>query len=115
MTNPAFWRALDELIQTSELVIDRPAGTQHPRYEDLVYHVDYGYLKDTRSMDGGGIDVWRGTDNGAGLIAVIVTVDLVKRDSEMKLLIDVTGDEISYIENFHNNSDCMKGLLIHRA
>ena len=66
-------------------------------------------------MDGGGIDVWHGTNAGAGLIAVIVTVDMVKRDSEIKLLIDTTEDEIAYVDGFHNNSDKMKGLLIRRA
>lgn len=114
MTNPDFWGALDALIAESELVIDRPAGTRHPRYESLVYEVDYGYLKNTRSMDGGGIDVWRGTNAGAGLGAVMVIVDMVKRDSEIKLLIDMTENETAYVEKFHNNSDKMKGLLIRR-
>ncbi len=114
MINPGFWLALDKLIATSELVVDRPAGTCHPRYPALVYGVDYGYLAQTRSMDGGGIDVWRGTNAGAGLVAIITTVDLVKRDSEIKLLIDVTEGEIAYIDDFHNNSDKMKGLLIRR-
>lgn len=102
------------MIASSALVIDRPAGTQHPRYPDLVYGVDYGYLEGTSSMDGGGIDVWRGTDAGMGLVAVMVTVDMVKRDSEIKLIIGATEDEIAYVVAFHNNSDKMKGLLIRR-
>ena len=57
-----FWKAIDSLVQESEIVIDRPKGSHHPRYPELVYPVDYGYLKNTSSMDGGGIDVWRGTD-----------------------------------------------------
>jgi inorganic pyrophosphatase len=105
---------LDELVSTSELVIDRPAGSRHQRYPDLVYGVDNGYLAGTSSMDLGGIDVWRGTNAGAGLVAIMVTVDMVKRDSEIKLLIDAMEDEIKYIANFHNNSDRMKGLLIRR-
>lgn len=115
MTNPGFWKAMDALIAKSEVVIDRPAGTHHPRYEPLVYEVDYGYLADTHSMDGGGIDLWRGTNAGDGLTAVVVTVDLLKRDSEIKLLIDMTADEIVWVEKFHNHSDKMKGLLIRRA
>lgn len=55
--NKEFWEALDNLVRESEIVIDRPKGTVHPRYQDLVYKVDYGYLKNTFSMDGGGIDV----------------------------------------------------------
>lgn len=114
MTNPAFWQVLDELIAKSEIAIDRPKGTPHPRYPDLIYGVDYGYLEGTRSMDGGGIDVWRGTSADAELTAIMVTVDLVKRDSEIKLLIGMTEDEISYVVHFHNDSDQMKGLLIRR-
>ena len=52
-----FWSALDTLVRQSEIVIDRPRGSSHPRYPDFIYPVDYGYLKSTASMDGGGIDV----------------------------------------------------------
>ncbi len=53
--NSDFWNALDELVHYSEIVIDRPKGTPHPRYPDFIYQVDYGYLKDTSSMDGAGM------------------------------------------------------------
>ena len=55
--NDEFWAALDELVSKSEIVIDRPKGSAHPRFPDFIYRVDYGYLKDTASMDGAGIDV----------------------------------------------------------
>ena len=51
--NSEFWNAIDSLVKESEIVIDRPKGTAHPKYPDLIYKVDYGYLKDTSSMDGG--------------------------------------------------------------
>ena len=53
--NNDFWRALDSLVDNSEIVIDRPKGTAHPKYPDFIYKVDYGYLKNTSSMDGAGI------------------------------------------------------------
>ena len=56
-----FWQALERLLASSTLVIDRPKGSRHPRFPDLVYDVDYGYLAGTTAMDGGGVDVWRGT------------------------------------------------------
>ena len=62
--NEEFWAALDRLVGESEIVIDRPKGTAHPKFPDFIYKVDYGYLKNTSSMDGGGIDVWVGTDEG---------------------------------------------------
>ena len=55
--NDEFWDALDQLVAGTEIVIDRPKGSAHPRHPGFIYRVDYGYLKDTSSMDGGGIDL----------------------------------------------------------
>lgn len=111
--NPAFWDALDTLVQTSEIVIDRPAGSAHPRYPDFIYRVDYGYLRNTSSMDGGGIDVWVGRD-GDKVVGVVCIVDLVKRDSEIKILIGCNEEELSYIDQTHNETPYMKGILLRR-
>lgn len=111
--NPAFWEALDTLLRTSEIVIDRPAGSAHPRYPDFIYRVDYGYLRNTSSMDGGGIDVWVGSE-GEGIVGVVCIVDLVKRDSEIKILIGCSEEELSYIDKTHNETPYMKGILIRR-
>jgi len=32
-----FWRQLAQLVAESEIVIDRPQGSAHPRYPDFVY------------------------------------------------------------------------------
>ena len=42
--NNQFWKALDELVSNSEIVIDRPKGSAHSKYSDFIYKVDYGYL-----------------------------------------------------------------------
>ncbi len=110
----AFWAALDELLAGARLVIDRPKGSVHPRYPAMVYPLDYGYLEGTQSIDGGGVDVWRGSQEKVGIIAVICTVDLVKRDTETKLLIDCDEAEISTVLSFHNESADMKGALLRR-
>ena len=83
----AFWTALDRLAGESRLVIDRPKGSAHPRYPDFVYPLDYGYLDGTASMDGGGIDCWVGSDPRRQIDAILCIVDLLKRDSEIKILI----------------------------
>ena len=111
--NPDFWTAVDKLITSSEIVIDRPKGSTHPKYPDLIYEVDYGYLKSTSSMDGDGIDVWLGT-NGKSADAIICIVDLLKRDSEIKILIGCTEEEKEHIYDFHNKSEYMKGVLVRR-
>lgn len=114
-TDTEFWNALDTLVSGSKIVIDRPKGTRHPKYPTLLYEVDYGYLQNTASMDGGGIDLWRGSASNPAVDAVICIVDLMKRDSEIKILIGCTEGEKQTILAFHNQSEYMKGILIRRA
>ena len=111
--NEDFWKALDELVSNSEVVIDRPRGSAHPRFPDFIYKVDYGYLKDTASMDGSGIDVWVGSGEKK-IDAIMCIVDLVKRDSEIKILIGCTEEEKLEIFKTHNETQYMKGILIRR-
>jgi len=70
-------------------------------------------LENTLSMDGGGIDLWRGT-GGDFVDAIICTVDLMKRDSEIKILIGCSEEEKRLVLETHNNSEYMKGILIRR-
>ena len=111
--NEGFWQAIDKIVDESEIVIDRPVGSAHPRYSHIIYEVAYGYLKNTQSMDGSGIDVWLGSGYRK-VGGIICTVDLLKRDSEIKILIGCDEREIEYIYNFHNESQYMKGILIRR-
>ena len=112
--NAEFWSALEELVACSEIIIDRPKGTAHPRFSSFIYPVDYGYLKDTRSMDGAGIDVWLGSDDRKQIDAVMCIVDRMKKDSEIKILIGCTEEEKQLVYQTHNESPYMKGLLICR-
>jgi len=109
-----FWEALDRLLGESHIVIDRPKYSAHPKYPHCIYPVDYGYLSDTSSMDGSGIDLWLGTSGSRRIDAIICIVDLLKRDSEIKLLIGCTGEETQKILEFHNDSEFMKGILVER-
>ena len=111
----SFWSALDRLWETSEVIIDRPKGSTHWRFPDYVYPLDYGYLKSTASMDGDGIDVWIGTAEERKIVGVICTVDLFKRDSEIKILYGCTEPEILLLEQHHNMTELMQGILIRRT
>jgi inorganic pyrophosphatase len=97
-----FWQHIDKLVFEAEVVIDRPAGTAHPRYPDFIYPLDYGYLRGTSAGDGGGIDVWRGSLPEGNVCGVICTVDLTKRDSEIKILLGCTPQEMQVILQTHN-------------
>ena len=111
--NEDFWKAIDELVSNSEIVIDRHRGSAHPRFPNFIYKVDYGYLKDTASMDGGGIDVWVGSGEKK-IDAIMCIVDLRKKDSEIKILVGCTEEEKLEVYKTHNETQYMKGVLIRR-
>ena len=110
----AFWTYLDSLVQSTEIVIDRPRGSSHPRYPSIVYPLDYGFLKGTSGGDGNEIDVWRGSLTENRLDAIVCTVDLLKQDVEVKLLLGCTGKEKATICEFHNDGKYMTALLLKR-
>ncbi len=107
-TDLSFWHAMTELIATGSIFLDRPKGSTHPRYGEAVYPLDYGYLENTTSSDGGGIDVWLGSLNAVvenvsvkTLTGILCTFDTLKRDAEIKLLIGCSEDDIPVIQEFH--------------
>jgi inorganic pyrophosphatase len=108
-----FWGHLDRLVAASRIVIDRPKGSAHPRYPEKIYPLDYGYLQGTRAGDGQGIDVWIGS--GAPVPnAILCTVDLWKKDAELKVLRGCSEAEIAVIMTFLNEGDAMRCLVIRR-
>ncbi len=111
--NDDYWGFLDRLIAEHRVVIDRPKGSAHPRFSDMIYPLDYGYLEGTASQDGGGIDAWLGACGEHWLSDILVTVDLEKRDSEIKLMLGCTEEEIQTALNFLNQSK-MRAMRVHR-
>lgn len=109
-----FWQRLDALLERCEIVIDRPRGSSHPRFPEIIYTIDYGYLDGTTSNDGEGVDVWLGSDLEKRLDAVICTVDLDRGDAELKLMVGCTAQEKDYIERFYNEWPCMGAQIIER-
>lgn len=99
-----FWNDLQEMVVHNAVVIDRPKGSAHPRYPDMIYPLDYGYLAETTSGDGQGIDVWMGSSHSYEITGIICTVDTVKRDSEIKICIGCTETEMDTIRQFLENN-----------
>ena len=64
-------------------------------------------------MDGAGIDVWVGT-GGKKIDAIMCIVDLMKKDSEIKILIGCTEEEKQIIYQTYNETEYMKGIFIRR-
>jgi inorganic pyrophosphatase len=104
----SFWHAMTQFLVANALIIDRPKGSAHPRYPHVIYPLDYGYLENTTSSDGGGIDVWVGSSNTVmrrdstqTLTGILCTFDTFKRDAEIKLLIGCSKEDIQVIRDFH--------------
>ena len=109
-----FWESLEKLVESSAVIIDRPRGTRHPRFPDMRYPFDYGYLAGTQAPDGGGIDVWIGSLPGKVVTGVIVTLDLAKRDAEIKVLIGCTAEEARAIVVLHNRGNQSAALMMRK-
>jgi inorganic pyrophosphatase len=92
-----------ELAATRPTVIDRPKGSPHPRYPEVISPLDYGYLEGTTSGDGNGIDVWLASLNSIDkiLTGILCTFDTLKGDAEIKLLIGCTKEELQVIQDFY--------------
>ena len=108
-----FWESLDRLVSQSTVRIDRPQGATHPRYPSFRYPLDYGFLAGTRAADGGGVDVWVGSLPLRTVTAVVCTVELLKRDTEAKLLLGYTHEEAMTVLAIHNTS-LQAAILIER-
>ena len=97
----------------SEIVIDRPEDSPS-QISEFIYRVDYGYLKDTSSMDGG-------ESGRLGRLAVkkgdrrhhLCIVDLMKKEfRNINVLIGCTEDEKTIIYETHNATPFMKVFWI---
>jgi len=106
----SYWESLEKLIKENGITIDRKKGSRHPRYSDLIYVVDYGYINNTKSMDNNEIDIYKGSGNSNGINGIFCTIDSLKKDSEIKVVINCDKKEIEAINDQLNNSEYMKAI-----
>ena len=106
-----FWEYLQTLVGSSQIMIDRPKGSTHHRYPGSKFPVDYGYLDGTSSIDSGGVDIWVGSLGEKKVVGALCTVDLLKRDTELKIIYDCTTDEIQAIIDTIN-TDKMRAIFV---
>lgn len=108
-----FWKMADQLVAEHRIVIDRPAGSAHPRFPGVIYPFDYGFLEGTGAIDGDGVDCWRGSLPHSTVTGAVVTVDTGKADSEVKWLIGCTREEMAIALATHRTS-WQASILIER-
>ena len=107
-----YWDILSEFIQSNSIVIDREKGTSHPKYADMIYPVDYGFITNTQSMDGSAIDIFIGSEDEQKINGIICVADKVKNDSEIKVVLSCNENEIQTILDFLNRTAHMKAIFI---
>ena len=108
-----FWNGLDSLVHVGRIEIDRPKGSCRPMYPDLMYPCDYGHVVGSLSSDGAELDVWIGSACTQIVCGFIVTVDRVKADSEVKVLLGCSHLECDAILAIHNRGQ-QSGIIILR-
>ncbi|MGI6608881.1 MAG: Inorganic pyrophosphatase [Erysipelotrichaceae bacterium] len=113
--NALFWQKIDTLYLSSDLVISRPRNSVHPAYKNLVYPVDYGYLKDLHGENPDHISVYRGTLDATNVSSLVVCADVLKRDIEVKLLVGCNEQEVNSILEFLNQTDFQKSVVVNRG
>ena len=102
------------LGKTVDIVIDRPIGSFHPKYKDMMYSVNYGYVPKIFSGDGEELDVYLlGVDvpvktYRANVIAVIYRLDdiedkLVASPEGMSFTADEIQKQVSFQEQYFVN------------
>ena len=110
LNNGYFWQKIDSLVLSTNVVISQVKGSHHPKYLNMVYPVNYGYLEDIDA-----IKVFKGSLKKATADAVMVVGDILKRDLEVKLLWGCTQEEEIEILRFINQTDYQKGILVRRG
>lgn len=91
-------KELEKLIgREVEVYVDRPIGSRHPKYNDIVYSLNYGYIKEIIALDNEyqdcyvlGIDI--PIDHIKGRVYAIIERE---NDVEDKLVIVTNNKEYS--------------------
>ncbi len=108
------WAKWEALCRQNTLVIERPFGKPHPSYPKIIYPLNYGYVEGTLSTDGEPVDIFVGSAK-TGLVGILATVDFIRKDREIKLLFDLTPQEVYTALGFMNFApDMLQARLIMR-
>ena len=111
MNENQFWASLEALIRSNKITIDRSKGSCHPHFPENVYPLDYGFIDNTKSGDNAEVDIWIGSQKPASLNGVVCTLDGLKWDFEIKILLGCTEEEVEQVFRFHN-SGSQSGILV---
>ena len=113
--NAYFWQKLDTLYLSSGYQIIRKKGEVHPRFQNLIYPVDYGYINDTKSFGKDGVSVYAGSGNRYEISALVVAADILIKELDVKVLVGCTEEEVDQVLRFLNQTNYQKTVLIRKG
>ncbi len=79
------------------VIIDRPIGSRHPEYPDMIYPINYGYIPGVLGGDGEEQDAYiMGVDKPIEFFSGVVIAEVIrKNDNETKLVVAAEGESFS--------------------
>lgn len=78
---------------TVDIEIDRPVGTVHPKHDDVIYPINYGYIPEVFGGDGEELDVYvLGTDKPLQRCTVKIIAIVHRNDDEEDKLVGAIDD-----------------------
>lgn len=110
-----FWQKVDTLYLSSGYTIARKKGDRHPQFTNLVYPVDYGYVNETKSTNGEGLSLYAGTENRNRITSLVMAVDILSREMDVKILVGCTPQEEEAVLRYLNQTDYQKTILVRRG
>lgn len=113
--NAYFWQKLDTLYLSSGYQITRKKGEAHPRFQNLIYPVDYGYINDTKSFGKDGVSLYAGSGNRYEISALVVAADILIKELDVKVLVGCTEEEVDQVLRFLNQTNYQKTVLIRKG
>ena len=112
--NAFFWQKLDTLYRSGTIDIVYRQGDHHPQFENLIFPVHCGQLRDTNNLPDG-VSVYLGSEKQGKISALIVAVDILQKALDVKLLAGCNEEEILAVLRFLNQTDFQKTILIRRG
>lgn len=103
----------DFLGNTIEITFDRPLGSTHPRHDDMVYPVNYGFVPGTKAGDGMEIDVYFLSSDKPLESTTATCIGYVHRfdDNEDKLI--ATDGEVPTVDEIENRLEFQEKWFKH--
>ncbi len=87
------------LGKSFQLIIDRPIGSAHPQYPDLIYPVNYGYIPGTYAGDNEALDVYLLGVNEAVAVYEARIIAIVHRHNDVEDKLVAAPEGINFTIN----------------